>query len=276
MTKRHPDAPDFDELYVDADILCYEKPFGAEYRDDEGDKQVRDFDFVINSLSHWDKYIRARLGCDKLRYFLTGKGNFREKIAVSKPYKDKRPPKPFHHKATRDWLIHKHNAEVVEGMEADDIMSYYQAEAIKQGRTTCIVSRDKDLKMTEGWFYSWSVGNQKECLQRGGNGWLELEIKGKKKKVLGGGIKWFYYQLMVGDPVDTIPALKGVGPVKAASTLIDADTEQEMFSRVRTLYHELGYTDEYLLEQARLLYMIKEMKDGKPVMWVPPLEMTDE
>ena len=268
MTKKHEGAPEFSSLYIDSDILTYEIPFGAEYKDDEGNRQVRDFEFVIDSLKRWEKFIKKRLGCKNLVYYLTGEGNFRNEIAVSRPYKDGRPRKPFHHKATRDWLVCNYKAEVIEGMEADDMLSYMVEKDLREGKESCIVSRDKDLKMTRGWYYSWPVGKQPEKLQQGGEGWLTKE----GKKVEGGGIHWFYYQLLIGDPVDTIPCLPKVGPVTAFNLLKDCTTEEELFHVVRNEYHERGYDDAYMLEQGRLLWMTTEMKDGKSVLWELPYE----
>lgn len=153
-----------DVLLVDGDILCYEFPFGAEYKDDEGDRRVMDFDHIEHNIERWFEFLQQRLGCTEYKVYLTGKGNFREQIAVSKKYKDLRARRPFHYQNTRQWLIHKYNAEVVHGMEADDILAVQQNVLIREGKTPCIVSRDKDLMMVQGWHYGWPVHNQPEKL----------------------------------------------------------------------------------------------------------------
>lgn len=273
--EKHPDlTEDIELILVDGDILLYEFGFGAEYKDDEGNKQVRDFDHVEESIELWYSYIKTRLGCDNVQTYLTGKGNFREKLAVSHPYKDKRGPKPFHYEAIKAWLTLHYDAHTVEGMEADDYMAYKQTECLKHNVASVIASRDKDLQMVEGWHYVWQCGRQPEKLSKATKlGTLSLP-KGNRKKLSGDGLKWFYAQCMMGDKVDTIPALAGVGPALAYDTLVDCETEEEMFSAVRTAYHERGYDDAYLLEQARLLWMCTEMDEqGNPVMWKPPLEL---
>lgn len=75
-------------------------------------------------------------GCGNgpVRIFLTGEGNFREKIATIKKYKGNRDGmhKPAHLQSCRDYLIRRYNAEVVDGQEADDSMSIEQMKVLNR------------------------------------------------------------------------------------------------------------------------------------------------
>jgi hypothetical protein len=274
--ERHPDLIEkLDVLLVDADIMVYELAFSAEYTDDEGQRQVRGFEYIHESIERFLEYLKIRLDCQNLELFLTGEGNFRKEVAVTQEYKGKRSAKPFHYDATRSLLEHVYQAKVVHGMEADDWMSYQQTVNIKQDINSCIVSRDKDLMMVEGWHYQWMVGRQPEKLSKATKlGTLDLGTA-KKRKLRGDGLRWFYAQVLMGDVVDNIPGLQGVGDVAAWNALKDCQTEQELFSAVRQMYHDKQKDDAYLMEQCYLLWMVREINNGVPVMYKPPVHLED-
>lgn len=274
---KHPDiTEDIDVILIDGDVLVYEMSFGAEYRDDEGNKQVRDFDFVEEQLVRFLDYLKMRLGAEKICVYLTGKGNFREHVAKAQPYKGQRGEKPFHYQATRTWLELNTDCTIAEGMEADDLLGITQTRNNLAGITSIICSRDKDLKQIEGWHYSWQVGYQKEAVVYSTYpGGLTL-ADGNKKKLRGDGVMWFYAQLIMGDRVDNIPGLPKMGDVAAYNALHECKNEQEMWGVVRSLYHDKGFDDSYLMEQAYLLWMCRETtEDGKPVMFKPPIELEE-
>ena len=258
-------------ILLDGDVLVYEQAFGAEYKDDQGEHQVRSWEYLEENIDRFLEYLKLRLDCTDVKIYLTGTGNFRFDVAKSQEYKAARSDKPFHYKAIRDWLIHFKGATVVDGMEADDALSIEQVKAQANGVVTCIASRDKDLMMVPGWHYCWEVHNQPEKLCKATKlGTLSLGTA-SKKKLTGDGLKWFYAQCIMGDRTDTIPGLPKCGDVLAFNTLQECSTEQEMFTAVRELYHAKGFDDEYLLEQGQLLWMVQELnQDGTPVMWKFP------
>lgn len=275
---------------IDADILAYECAWGSQDRESG---EIFSFDSVRERVDQKILDICDAVGADSYQLYLTGKGNFRENIAVSKPYKGNRvQEKPFHFKNTRAYL-ESLGAIVVQGMEADDAMVIAQMENLpsnlkecREKDTTVICTRDKDLRQAPGWHYGWEMGLQPEYKLRWIDelGDLELIERSKKKEVKGHGLKFFYSQLITGDATDNIPGLRLGGAAKAYQALKDAKTEQEMYLAVRKLYKEraikdyphLGegidaHVDELILEQGRLLWMVRELdEDGNPVMWNPP------
>jgi len=63
------------------------------------------------------------------RGFLTGDGNYRIDVATIVPYKGNRTSaKPIHHQVIRDHLVSEWGAEIIEGAEADDMLSIAQYE----------------------------------------------------------------------------------------------------------------------------------------------------
>lgn len=77
----------------------------------------------------------------------------------------------------------------------------------------------------------------------------------------------------------------GIGPAKAKKILEGCTTEEEMYEAVWVNYYSylctvMGDTEENLAEEtdkvitenARLLFMIRELdSEGKPIMWEPPV-----
>lgn len=90
---------------------------------------------VENALHLVKKTINSILeetGATEYIVFLTGKDNFREKIATIAPYKGNRDPthKPHWYQDIRTYLIRQYNANIIDGQEADDAISIAQMEAI--------------------------------------------------------------------------------------------------------------------------------------------------
>lgn len=206
-------------------------------------------------------FILERTGCSKLRIFLSEGRNFRFERASILPYKGNRKDfvKPYHWKTVGNILreIDSRYRECTD-FEADDHMAAEQD--VDEG-STCIGSRDKDLRGRSGWHYSWPVGER--CAEKPLQ-WIDyVEAE-----------RWFYTQCLTGDSTDNILGCatreptktgslrrKGVGPKKAAELLMSAETEQELFNIVAAQYQaQFGEGwEEYLKENGTLLYMSWEL-----------------
>lgn len=198
------------------------------------------------------------------KIFLTGKGNFREKIATIQPYKGNRDtPKPFHYNNLRAYMVGVLGAEMVEGMEADDALSLAQRE------DTIICSRDKDLMQVPGWHYSWECGKQPSFGPFFVEGYGEISLD-DKRKLKGYGNKFFLAQCLLGDRTDNILGIPKCGAVAAFELLGHTTTYEEGLEAVRGAYKGF-YGDDgdmYLLENGQLLWMTRELNEhGEPVLW---------
>lgn len=278
---------------IDADLLVYECAFGAENRETG---QIYSFESVRIKLDKKIADILDAVGATEHTLFLTGEGNFREDIADSKPYKgNRKQPRPWHYQNTRVYL-ESLGAVVIDGMEADDAMAieqmkdYSQAESMSMCNTV-ICSRDKDLRQVPAYHYGWEVHNQPEYKMTWVDELGEIELVEKedkhgkiKKSIKGTGLKFFYSQLITGDPTDNIPGLRLGGAILAFNCLNDCTDEQEMFQVCRAAYRRRAakdhailddaldaYVDALMLEMGQLLWMIRELdEEGKPVMWKFP------
>ena len=278
---------------IDADVLLYEVGFMGEYSD-EGGEGISSFERVADLLADRVRIICEEVGAtESPTLYITlkesmlgplnrkrkweGLGpigyapNFREKVAVTKPYKGTRKTKsPFHFKNLFVHMIDEYDTKIANGIEADDLL------AIDQTEDTVICSRDKDLRMVEGWHYSWECGRQpaKGPTFVKGIGWLEGIKSGK---LVGYGPMFFYSQMLTGDVVDNISGLPKWGPKKTLEFLnsIEEPTERKLYVSVRDLYKEVfgeGWKIN-LVEQANLLWMVRKLdEEGGPVKWLPPKE----
>ena len=208
---------------LDGDIFCYRVGFATQEEPEA---------IALHRITEMVETCIEEVAADEYRIFLTGSDNFR--YTINPEYKANRvnKPKPIHLKALREYLVKEFNAEVVDGMEADDAM------AINQTGDSVICTIDKDLLQVEGRHYNFVK--------------KEFQIIGELE-----GLRKFYTQFLTGDKADNIIGIEGIGPVKADRALSGYTTEQEMFDKVRGMYND----DVRLLLNGRCLYMKRTMED---------------
>ena len=200
---------------------------------------------ALNAADAIIKRILKGTGVSDYRLFIEGAGNYRKDLAVTHEYKGNRKDieKPKHLQSVRQHLINKWNAELVTGIETDDMLGIKQ-----QDSDTCICSIDKDLNMIRGWHYDFVKDEKYYVHQHEGD-------------------KWFLSQLLTGDSTDNIIGLKGVG-VKTAAKILDAVDPEGDWSLYYTKclgiilkkYNEFFGEDvglDRLKENASLLYILQ-------------------
>ena len=199
--------------------------------------------FAIELLHNTIDKILEDTKSDEYILYLTGKGNFREGVAKTVPYKGNRSgKKPVHYQALRDYMIDELGAALVEGQEADDEM------ASSQAKDTVIATIDKDLLQCPGKHYDIATGRKILSKDPG-----ELKIEGNK--CIGTGFKFFCYQVLVGDTVDNYKGIPNVGCKKGYGILKDCKSERDCWKAVLKAYRERKLKYSYLYEQASLAYI---------------------
>jgi DNA polymerase-1 len=172
---------------LDGDIYAYRCASSAENEE------------VFIALSRVDAMINTtldELGVDDYRIFTTGKGNFRYEINPEYKANRKDKPRAKWEIATKNYLADQWDAEVIDGMEADDALGIYQ------GKNTIICTIDKDLNQIAGWHYN-PVKKEKYYIE-------EEE-----------GIRFFWKQVLMGDSIDGVRGVRGIGPKKAESIIFE-------------------------------------------------------
>jgi hypothetical protein len=259
---------------IDGDILRYEIGSIGQITNKGGEIDIRSFDFISEQLeSRVDDICKYAGGTEPPIIYITGSRedvrdgifipNFREAIAITKPYKGTRiNDKPFHYPNLTVYLRYRYDTRTAFGMEADDLISIEQFSRLDRN-DTIICTRDKDLRQCPGWHYGWECGKQPEFgpVEYDEFGTISLE----RGKIRGGGLKFFFSQLLTGDAVDNIGGLRGYGPTKTYALLSGCKTEEECRSVIYSSYQAL-HPDNWLTllqEQSDLLWIVKELnKDG--------------
>jgi hypothetical protein len=219
---------------IDADSLCYAVGFSS----NDAEESI-----AIARLEETMTELCMELDCEDYKGFLTGKGNFRDAIAVTVPYKGQRvTEKPIHLQALRCHLVTSWGFTVVQGIEADDAVGI-AAYAVPEDETI-MVHIDKDLNQFRGWHYNYRKKEKYHV--------TEFE-----------GLTAFYTQILTGDRIDNIIGLKGIGPVKAQRILKECTNENELYQAVLKAYEG---DQQRVLENAQLLWLQRSLNQ----VWTPP------
>jgi hypothetical protein len=266
---RTPDDKLFEEE-ADADryVGKYYDQLLADYFPEEDDgfdlwsfieevKVQEPLEFVLSSVKRMIADIVAKTEADEYYVWLTGVDNFRDEVATIQPYKGHREgaPKPFFYQQIRDYIIDHQNGVVINGCEADDMLSLG---AVMHGHV--IATIDKDLDNTPGEHYNW----QKKELYN------VSPVEADRN---------FYCQIITGDPTDNIPGLYRVTGVRAHAKFkakVNAcTTPAEMYAAVVGVYNEAKKQNDLddldveatILEIGRLLWMARDPND---YLWEAP------
>lgn len=172
---------------------------------------------------------------DDYKVFLSDKleNNFRFKIDPEYKANRKDARKPRWYKSIRQFLVDEFQAEYTTGQEADDALGIAQtANGPNRVGDSVICSIDKDLLQVLGNHYNITTREHQQV------NYID-------------GLRNFYKQFLIGDRVDNIVGISGLGTVKAGRILDPLQDELSMFERVRLLYGD----DERLLKNGQLLWV---------------------
>lgn len=163
--------------------------------------------------------------------FIGGKDNFRKKI--SGDYKAGRNRRPIFLDDAKEYMVKKHGATIVDGMETDDMLG------IEQDPNSIIASIDKDLLMIPGEHYhivkkEFTVVTQEE------------------------GMQTFLKQVISGDRVDNIPGIPGMGPATIAK--LGQLEPQDVADLYEDHYGEL-IAEAILDKTAKLIWIMRNKSD---------------
>lgn len=217
---------------IDSDIVAFRSSAAAENED---------LGIALHYVDRTLEDIVAGSGADSYQLYLTGKGNFRYKVFPEYKQGRAKQQRPRHLASVRDYLIDL-GAVVSDGCEADDLLGVAQC----TGTDTVIVSLDKDLLMIPGPHYSWEIK---------GKGWVREAHHTDVSEV--DALRWFYTQLITGDPTDGIKGVQGVGKKGAERALAGLTDEADLLEACRSLYS----CDEEMLMNGQCLWIWRKMDD---------------
>jgi DNA polymerase-1 len=238
-----------DILLIDADTPAYTACQSSEVEVEHGDWHMVASDFkqaqrrFEETLKLWQK----RWQCEDIELFFTGRANFRKLVAEDyKGHRLKRKPLGFYRLVR--WAQTVHTSHLEEGLEADDLLG------LRCHQTTdnvLLISADKDLK-------------QIQCRQWNGTDEITPTLEECDR--------FFFQQILTGDPVDGYKGCPGIGVVKAQALL--AKTPRELWwTAVVDLFVKAGLTEADALQNARLARILRtgeyDWKTREPVLWTP-------
>jgi len=238
--------------------------------------------------------IMDQIQTQECRYFLTGANNFRNAVATYQQYKGNRYDKngnrikeqPYWLQKVREYILSSYNAVLCEGQEADDALAIAQMKCNASKDWHSIISSiDKDLRIIPGLHHDMNSGYIEEITEIG---YLTVDKKGK---VRGGGLKFFYAQLLMGDTADWIKGLPkvtawmketyddtaklrlgGCGQKAAYNILNTANTEEELLARVFLCYASYWDGDHFYnhWETEHCIYPEPEamLKENGQLLWM--------
>lgn len=205
---------------VDGDLVAFRCAASAEGEEEAWVACARAENFI--------KEILESTGATSYEVWLTGTNNFRYEVYPEYKANRKDGYRPKWEKAVKEYLQVHHDAQVLDNAEADDALGFRMYEVRASGESAICVTNDKDLKQIEGDHYD---PVKKEI----------FTVTPEEAD------RWFYYQMLVGDPVDNLKGAKGIGKVKAEAILRDIE---EAYSEDRNKYFEYAVMEYYPCEEA--------------------------
>ena len=270
------------QVHIDGDVIVYRAGFAAEhtlyhvhYRDESGEQQTKSFDkakpmraFVeekaFTPVEFWVETeffaeeeraatynVRSIINSiadelqvdpfEEVRVYLSGPDNYRYGISTVKPYKGNRPldRKPVHAAAIKDYIRTHYTHQVSDGQEADDDMAIAHFAMWEQDPESSIIATiDKDLDTIPGMHYNFVTKETYRVTPEEAD-------------------KFFWMQMVSGDPVDNVPGIPKYGKLKAEKFI--NEHWPNVYDPVRGLYVQSygDKADDVMLEMGRLLYIRK-------------------
>jgi 5'-3' exonuclease len=207
---------------IDADILIYRIGFTTQ------DQPIEIAEYRLNELI--EKILEDTKATSYQLYLTASKDATAFRKQAYPEYKgNRKAPRPIHYEALREYLVNDYAAIMVSTIEADDAISI----AARTHPDCTVVSIDKDLLQIPGLHYNF----------------VKEEFKTISLKQ---GLRWFYKQMITGDPADNIKGIRGKGEVFAEKLLSQGDSEEEWFALVR---EEYGH-DEEMYQNGMCLWMM--------------------
>jgi 5'-3' exonuclease len=223
---------------VDGDVLLYMSMWGKTSLEEAKEEFKAKFNSVLEQLFTED-YVMAMGGPDNFRNDLYSE----YKSSPSRVKSSSTKPEWFNE--LKSWTVDYYEGCILtDNCEADDMIRVWSLELYKAGKDYCVVSVDKDLDCIAG----------KHLNPR----------KGELYKVDQEWADYFYWkQLLMGDSVDNIPGLPGIGPKKAEAILAGTTNHRERKKIVCKAYYnqfkEEGFN--HMLLNGKLLHIWRYIGD---------------
>lgn len=236
---------------IDADSIVYK--YASIYQDttiwDEDTVSIETD--LVKAKAEMHTFIDEMLNItrtDSYVLVLSPKRTFRYDVAEN--YKSNRKPP----KAPLEMLIPLREellsmgALLFDDVEADDVCV---TRMYKEPGKYVLCHIDKDLNQAPGKHYNYNTQEKYTIDQESAD-------------------YWFYSQILEGDSVDGIKGCPGIGKVKTAKILGSVKPE-EYWSVIKETYEKAKKDYDYMIQQARLVYMLRDFNEDTQefTLWLP-------
>lgn len=228
---------------IDGDIVVWRASATAEgvrdWGDGDGPVPFVDHDGAAKNAIQITKDWAAAAKCDEIIVYLTPPNNFRKSLWSEYKANRKGTAKPAAFKTAQDALKHTFRAHQVDGLEADDLMGIEHTAT--PAKVSVIITLDKDLQTVPGQHFN--------------------PIKSMRPFFVSPALAdWNWMrQTLMGDRVDGIPGIPGVGPKTAEKIMASAERPGLMglWDVVVAAYESKGLDEDYAVLMARLTRILQ-------------------
>ena len=231
-------------LLIDADTPAYAAAAVCEELD------------AVNAIWEANKSIERLLVATNSTHFklyLTGDTNFRYEVFPEYKAHRLNTPRPRFLPQVREAVLREWNGVLSEGCEADDLLGIEQTTNYLYDIESVICTIDKDLDQIAGWHYHPGIKRKGEWVREPSR-YVVSPLEA---------LRFFYYQMLVGDNADGIKGVVGIGPAKATKMLKDIHQEEDLFNVVRDAYSN----DAEMEMNARCLWIFHKENDDIISYW---------
>lgn len=227
-----PSAKAVDAYIVENSLLDYEIEKWREL--DKPEQAIWNLRDMINGIRDAVKLPNP------MQLLFSGPGNFRYEIFPEYKANRNKSHRPYYESLLKETLVNDYGAEQTIGEEADDQLGIRQYTDWFNGNDDSVLATlDKDLNMIPGLHYNWDKGTMTDVTLKAAD-------------------RWFYTQLLMGDPTDGVQGIPGMGIKTAEKVLSYSDTPAEMYQMCLDTYADHGIDIETMHKYAKVLWIRRE------------------
>ena len=243
-------------LLIDADIVVFRfaSAFSKKETTDWGGGLVTESKINLpKAKQELDKFVdslKLKTWADKITMCFTDKVNFRYSVLPTYKYNRAGQDKPELYNTLQSYVRKNYDCKSKPGLEADDVMGIMST--LDPGNC-CIATIDKDLLQIPGLHYNWNWGRSFECFVEDCD-------------------RYFYQQILTGDPGDGYKGIPGIGVV-TAQKLLESFDHDNIWSEIVKAYESHGLTEADALQQAGVARMCRaedyNFDKQEVILWEP-------
>lgn len=242
-------------LLVDADIVAFQFSVVNEEEyiwDEDTTSKALDLNRALEQVDYFIEELMKTTKASNALFCFTSSPNFRYSVLPTYKHNRKGKEKPELLIPIREYIIDKYESKLKPTLEADDVMGILST---LNPDKMVIATIDKDLKQIAGHHYNWRTGE------------YEYITEDRAER-------FFYKQILMGDPTDGYKGCPYIGKKRAEKILIQADADEvDWWEAIVEAYEAKGLTEEDALQQARVARILQatdwDFEKEEVILWTP-------